>query len=201
MNREVIGTGIKKIASGYLFLYIAFHLGSVDILPDWAAYLLMLKGIGMIGEWKESALLLKPLGRILISWEVIEWIGSFLGITIELEVITNFICIMDLYFHFQMLTEISEIGKETGPGYWKKICRLRTVKTLLSTTMVVVTILPMPSIVWNGNDIIWDGILPALAIISLIFCFWICYTLRNLAMELICESDVTVEKVESSSDI
>ena len=191
MNKERVGSGIKKIAIGYLFLYIAIRLGRVDALPDWAAYLLMLKGIEMIGEWRESALLLKPLGRILIGWEVIEWIGSFLGITIELEIVTIFICIMDLYFHFQLLTEISEIGKETGPGYWKKICRLRTVKTLLSTTMAVVTIVPMPAIVWNGYDIIWDWLLPALAVISIVFCFWICYTLRNLAVDLLSGSDVT----------
>lgn len=191
MKKEVLGTGIKKIAAGYLFLHITFSLGVVDLLPDWAGYLLMLQGIGMIGEWRESALLLKSIGRILMGLEVLKWAGSFLGIALEVELLTVFMCMIDLYFHFQLLTEIAEIGRETGPGYWKKICRMRTAKTVLSTAMAVVTLLPVPHIVWNGYHLVRDWLMPGLAVIFLLLALWIFFTLRALASNLLLEGEIS----------
>lgn len=64
MNCEKLCNAIKKIAWGYILIHVNFSLNTLNILPDWAGYLLFLSAIPMIGEEDESTNLLMPLYHV-----------------------------------------------------------------------------------------------------------------------------------------
>ena len=66
MKNYILCAAIKKIAFGYLLIHLHINLGTIDILPGWAGYLLILSAIPSISVDEESAKLLEPLAKILL---------------------------------------------------------------------------------------------------------------------------------------
>ena len=65
MNPGKLSESVKRIAIGYLFLYLNINLGSLGILPDWVCYVLIVGQLSTLGEEEPSAPLLRPLGILL----------------------------------------------------------------------------------------------------------------------------------------
>ena len=69
-----ICTAVKKIAWGFFLVLIAINIGTIDILPDWAGYILMVSALPVLATQEESANLLRPFGIILVvPAGVMEW--------------------------------------------------------------------------------------------------------------------------------
>lgn len=149
-------SGISKVAWGYIFLFFDFNLGTVSILPDFVGYLLFLSAIGLLQEEEAELALLKPFGTILVLWSGAEWIASWFTISFDdsFQIFSIIICIVSIYFQFQMLTNLASIAakyQSYGMELDKDILRYRTIQTIMITgTMIFTYITPWLDETWLG---------------------------------------------------
>ncbi len=131
---------IRNIAWGYLLLHLNFSLGTLNILPDWAAYLIFFSGLAVLCKEDESAGLLRPLCIILALWEIFLWFSTLIGLELNATILQTILNIVSLYFHFQFLTNIADIAQRYDCPQSSSIRTLRTIRTVLSTLLS----LPLP---------------------------------------------------------
>ena len=54
MNHAGIRSALSRIAWAYLLIHLHFRLNNLDLLPDWAGYLLIFSAIGLLaGELRD----------------------------------------------------------------------------------------------------------------------------------------------------
>lgn len=142
MGHENRYNGIGKAAWGYFFIYIDLKINSVSLLPAFVGYLLFLSAIGYLREEERELELLRPLGVVLALWHGINWLASFGGADLNgmLPVVDILIGLVNLYFHFQLLTNLASVARKHQPeGYTldAELLRYRTVQTVLQTILIV----------------------------------------------------------------
>lgn len=184
MKENSLYGAIKKIAWGYVLIHVNFNLGTLNVLPNWAGYLLFLSAIPAIGEEDESVNLLKPLGRFICIAEVISWVNDLLGGVLNLYIINIIIGVIALYFHFQLLTNLANVAREYECSQESKILLLRTVKTILQTLFMIMSYTSL----FTQDFIVWS-----LLIVYLVIAVWICAVLFGFKNEL--EQKLTGEEV------
>lgn len=188
--------GISKAIWGYFFLYFDINLGTISILPSFVGYILFLKAIDLLEEEERELSLLKTLGLILVAWNVIEWLAKCVGYSFgnKWQFVTLIAGLLNMYFHFQFLTNIASIAikhQEENCAYDKTLLSCRTIQTLMLTVFLVVT-----NLSFIPEDIL---IYPTfiLAIIYIIVCIYIMATLnglrKNLKTENIIDNIITDE--------
>lgn len=174
MKQHKLSDAIKKIALGYMFLHINFHLNTINILPNWVAYILFVQALPALGEEEESANLLKPLGILLGVLEGIYWINTgFLGGEFPTGVIDIITSVLSLYFHFQLLTNLADIAHKYECSQEKKLLTLRTVKTILTTVITI-----------TNTFLIVNWAIYVIVIVLLAITIWICSIIFSLKNEL-----------------
>ena len=178
---QKLAIAVKNIAWGYLLLHFNVNLGRIDILPDWAGYLLILTALPVLGEKRPSALLLKPLGQLLAAYSGLVWFATILGWTNEIHVLRILPVVVSLYFHFQLLTDLAAVGQ--GPE-GMMILHLRTVYT------IVLTLIFLPSPKDNISNVTM-----VLAVTAMIVALCLCHTLFNLRRSLLVRVDGIAESV------
>lgn len=182
MEREQIANAVKKIAWGYVLLHVNINLGSLNILPNWLGYVLMLGALPILGESEPSALLLRPLGILLALWEGLLWGLTLFGVSFDSTVLNVIATALSLYFHFQLLTNLSELARQNDCPEERRILHLRTVRTLLITAFS----LPVP---WRQ----YEGLTIVFVLINLVVALWICSVLFSLCRSL---SGMDIPKAE-----
>lgn len=180
MGRQRLADGVKLIAFGYLFLHLNLNLGTLNVLPNWVGYLLILRALPALGEYEPSALLLRPLGILLALWEGFLWGMALLGSSQDDSLFTVIAAVIALYFHFQLLTNLADSAKQFGCPERSRILTLRTVRTVL------ITLLALP-VSWADYQVLTTGI----AIVFVIVAVWICVVLFSFrrSLELTPEAD------------
>jgi hypothetical protein len=173
MEQVRLAAAIKKIAWGYLLLHINFNLGSINILPNWLGYVLMLGALPILGAEIPEALLLRPLGILLAVWEGIAWGLPIFSISWDSAIFTTIATAVGLYFHFQLLTNLSQLAAQHNCPQDGALLRLRTVRTILLT----VFILPIP---WEK----YAALSIPLVVVNLAVGLWICQVLFSLRRSL-----------------
>lgn len=143
MEYENRYNGIGKAAWGYFFIYIDFKINSVSLLPAFVGYLLFLSAINYLREDERELELLKPLGVILVLWHGLNWFGSFAGVSLDgmWQVAGILVGMVNLYFHFQLLTNLASVARKYQPeGYALdgELLRYRTVQTVMLTALIVI---------------------------------------------------------------
>ncbi|MBR2409517.1 MAG: hypothetical protein IKB07_11260 [Lachnospiraceae bacterium] len=143
MGNEKRYTGIGKVAWGYLFVYFNLKINSVSLLPAFVGYLLFLSAIGDLREDERELELLKPLGIILAVWHGLNWLGSFwnAGLGGKWQVVDILIGMINLYFHFQLLTNLASVARRYQSErqvFDKKLLGYRTVQTVILTALIVI---------------------------------------------------------------
>lgn len=134
--------GIGKAAWGYLFIYFNINLGTVNILPTFVGYLLFLSAIKHLSGEERELKLLETLGAILMIWHLASWIASFAAIDLDgmLQVVDIIIGIINIYFHFQLLTNLASIAakyQHEGDELDKRILNCRTFQTVMLTAVII----------------------------------------------------------------
>lgn len=170
MDRNAMAKAVKWIGWGYFFLYINVTLGTINFLPAWVAYILMVRAIDLLGKEVPSLALLRPLGVLLGLWETVLWALSIVGLTPEnyyiLYALQLIAAALEIYFHFQLLTDLAAIAREAALPQERWLLRLRTVRTVLATAVAVA--------------IQWSDLLPLaifLAVAGIVVGLWICIVL------------------------
>lgn len=113
MEREKLYTALSRVAWAYVFIYINFTLGTLNILPPWVGYALILSALPLLAEERRDLPLLRPLGELLLGWDFCGWLLLFLsGITLESHFLfwDLLLTAANLYFHFQLFTDLAAIA-------------------------------------------------------------------------------------------
>lgn len=134
--------GLTRAAWGYFFLYFDINLGSVSILPAFVGYILFLSAIHYLKEEEKELSLLLTLVKILAAWHAITWLIKWIpiGIDVNLQFITLIINVINLYFHFQLLTNLSYIAdryQSDGLNLNQRMLDYRTLQTVILTGIMV----------------------------------------------------------------
>lgn len=142
MEYENRYNGIRKVFWGYFFLYFNINIESVSILPSFVGYLLFLSAIGCMEEEERELSLLRPLGGILAAWHGVTWLISWGGVTLDgrFPVVDILMGLINLYFHFQLLTNMASIARKHQPEDYSldaELLRYRTVQTVILTAMIL----------------------------------------------------------------
>ena len=74
MNRAGIYYGLTKIAWAFVLLYIDISLGTLNLLPDWAGYLLIWQAISLLSGERRALELLRPFCLGLGLWSAADWL-------------------------------------------------------------------------------------------------------------------------------
>lgn len=138
-------SGISRVAWGYFFLYFDINLGTVSILPSFIGYLLFLSAISYLKDEERELPLLRTLGIILTLWNTAQWVIHWFAV--DLNGLWQFsdilISLINLYFHFQLITNIASIAaKYQPPGYSLdlRLLRYRTLQTVMLTAVIILTL-------------------------------------------------------------
>jgi len=148
-------SGISKAAWGYFFLYFNINFNNVSILPSFVGYLLFLSAINLLKEEERELSLLRTLGVIMALWTGVEWVASFVGLNLEgmWQFIDIIISLVNLYFHFQFLTNLASIAAKYQPEGYEldvKLLGYRTLQTVMLTAIeVIIRFQPWLSEVWT----------------------------------------------------
>ncbi|MCD8367797.1 MAG: hypothetical protein LUC48_07215 [Clostridiales bacterium] len=172
-NREKLASAVRLTAWGYLLIRVALNLGTLDILPDWLGYLLILKALPAFGEEEPSAKLLRPLGIALALWEGVVWAAALFGVTVDSYLLTVLAGVVELYFHFQLLTDLSHIAGKYACPQEGKLLTLRTVYTVV----VTLSFLSLP---WED----WTVVSIAVVLTGVVTALWICKALFSFRRSL-----------------
>ena len=134
-NKERLAKSIKRIGLGYIFIYFHFKLGTMDLLPSWFSYIVFfrLAIIDGIAEEESSANLLKPLCIILGIYNLIIWFITMFGGSSNIYLVSEIASALELYFHFQLLTNLASIAEKYSCLQTQSIRTLRTIQTILLT--------------------------------------------------------------------
>ena len=147
-DRTKIYNGILKVIWGYFFLYFDFFInignGKISLIPKFVGFILFLKAIDLLKDIERELSLLKPLGIILGVWQVIEWLANCVGYSFDgkLQFINLIIGLLNLYFHFQFITNLASIAtkhQKEGCDYDKKLLKYRTIEVIVQSVFLIYT--------------------------------------------------------------
>ena len=135
-------TGIGRAAWGYFFIYFDINLNTVSILPSFIGYLLFLSAINHLCDEERELNLLRTLGIILTVWHIASWFASFGAIKLDgmLPAVDIIIGVVNIYFHFQLLTNLASIAAKYQPEGYEldaKLLRYRTMQTVMLTAVII----------------------------------------------------------------
>lgn len=183
--------GISKVAWGYFFIYFNIHINTVSLLPSFVGYGLFLSAIHDLKEEERELSLLHTLGVLLAVWHGAEWLVSWVGIDLEgvWQFLDIIISLVNLYFHFQLLTNLASIAATHQPDGYKqdaKLLRYRTLQTVILTAITAVTLLyPWLSAMWTAISVV-------MLIVYLIACICLMKALFDLRRCLPAYTEPTV---------
>ena len=182
-ERNRLRKAVGQVASGYLLIHLNINLGTLDILPDWAGYLLICQALAGLTREDESAGLLKPLGLVLAVWHGIKWVADIVGASIDINILSIVATVVSLYFHFQLLTNLAGIAAAFDCPQRGALLGLRTVRTVVDTVLQI--------IVYMGSfeKESWQAVLLILGVVQLVVLIWLCAELFGLKKALLSADD------------
>ena len=110
MNHAGIRSALSRIAWAYLLIHLHFRLNNLDLLPDWAGYLLIFSAIGLLAGELRDLPLLRPFCILLGAVSGVDWLSFLLTgaeFTGRFFLLSALITCVALYFHFQLLTDLA----------------------------------------------------------------------------------------------
>lgn len=175
-----IRSAVKKVAWGFFLILFHINIGTIDILPDWAGYALMVSALSFIALEEESAKLLKPIGTILVVWNVIEWVLKIFGLDAYLNFIAIIPSVLNIYFSFQLFTNLAGIAKKYSCPQEKRLLVFRTLYVICTVISVSLLYLGLLS---EGSEV-YMMLMMGFVVINLILALCILFTLFGLSSAL-----------------
>lgn len=170
-----IRRALTKIAWAYVLLYLDFNLTvndhALNLLPNWAGYLLIFSAIVLLGTELRSLLLLKPFCVLLGAVSGVDWLAVLLTgqeLTGRFFLFSILLICVGIYFRFQMLTDLSQLAEDHGiRADSLRLCRNA------EAVIQVLLMLPLP---WEDNTAL-TALYIGLLIAGFIVCAFIIYQL------------------------
>lgn len=155
-DKAIIYKSITKIAYGYILILVGVMIGTIDILPDFIGYIMMLYAIDALKDESKTIALLKPFGIALAIWKFIFFALKAFGI--ESVTVSAFypaaamlyiiyiadilVSIISIYFDYQLLTEMSFLAKKyqgESSNLDKTILMRRNINTVCMTSAFLIS--------------------------------------------------------------
>lgn len=162
---------VRKITKGYLLIFLAINIWTIDILPDWAGYLIIISALPVLAKREKSVMLIKPLGIALAVYSLIWWILGIFGGTVNITAVNIIFTVLKMYFDFQLITNIAQLAADDVKK--RKILILRNAMMILHTCAAVLGIL---------SKTVYAA--AAVIVVYLIMWLWIFIELRRIAKSL-----------------
>ena len=162
---QTLYTGVSRAAWGYFFLYFDIRLGQLNILPEFGAYLLFLSAIHFLEGQRRDLALLRPLGWLLAAWSGLGWAAELFGAAVDFPVVGIVIGAVQMYFHFQMMTDFAALAQcyqGADQTLDRRLLRCRTLQTLLLTATTILFYLQerLPEV--------WAAVMVVLAVVYIV---------------------------------
>ena len=191
-----IYNGISKAIWGYFFLYFNINLGTISILPSFIGYILFLKSIDLLQDEERELSLLKTLGVILGIWEGIQWLANCVGYSFDgkWQFVNLIIGLVNLYFHFQFLTNLASIAtkhQQENCIYDKDLLTCRTVQVIIQTLFLTISNLNL-DFTYSAEELMFY-VTMIFMIVYFIFLLGIGRTLIQLRKHLKNDEEITEE--------
>ena len=177
---EELKKGFQYAAFGYFFLYINITINKVDLLPAFVGYILFLEAIKFLRKEERELNLLDHPGRLLIIWNLILWILKWFQIEPDWQFVSLISSALNLYFHFQLLTNLASIaGRYEGEKNFKqRILMYRTLQTVILTAVTGITCLE------SLLSQVWQYVAIAMAVVYLILGICLIKVLLDVRAEI-----------------
>ncbi len=171
-TNEKLYKAISNIAYGFIFILIHIKIGPFDILPDFVGFILITRSVISLKDECKTIRLLKPLGIFLAVWKAAELLLSFTDVMTILMAIhlPSVVTIINIYFYFQLFTDISLIAEKyqpEGSNFNKKLITGRNIYIITETIIFLLTYLILNTEALAQNDLS-AYILAPVSIINLI---------------------------------
>lgn len=164
-EREQLSRALRKIFWGYVFLYFNLYLGTINLLPAALSFFLFYQAIrDCLEKEEEDTELLKSMCMILGVYHLINEFIIMFQIPVELFLIEEIMAVLALYFHFQFLTNLSNIADKYSYLAVDILLTLRTVSTVIMTIL---------TFTMNFKEVEWLSlmIMVAQVFITIFICF------------------------------
>ncbi len=183
-DNNSIYNAITKIAFAYILILIKIMIVTIDILPDFIGYLMILNAAASLKNECKSISLLKSFCVILAIWNFITFIFDLFGInsvTVPVDAvsviivyiisfITMIISIISIYFNYQMSTEMSLLAAKYHNDKLSKTFITR--RNIITVCQTVIFLINNITPVFNGipDDIrYYLMIIPGLIALAVMF--------------------------------
>ena len=114
---------------GYIFLWVKISIGTLQLLPSFVGYGLLKEGLKKLAPRRPSLSLLEPLANVLMGTSLVEWVFMLVSFRNPLQNLWWIAGVLDLYFHYQLLTDLAEIVGEAGTEEARKASgKLRVIR-------------------------------------------------------------------------
>ena len=108
---------MKKLFWGFFFIYLNFNLNfnqhSLNVLPDFVGYILLLQGARILEDESEFFSRARPFATGMTIYSAILWIGALLGVASEANWITQILgiisVIVSLYISWLLIRGVQEL--------------------------------------------------------------------------------------------
>lgn len=181
---DSLASALRKVAWGWILLHCNFNLGTLNILPDWLGYLLILNALSVLAKSVRSATLLIPFGMGLTGWSLVTWGLDIFGVSIQSLWLDLPVTVIGLYFQFQLLTDLAELADD-----WfcagRTLRKYRTVQTVLTTVLWLIGFFAVHKTAYAMADIL-DGTFWGFALMVLLiagFLTTICIAHRLFSLQ------------------
>lgn len=190
---ESLASALRKVAWGWILLHCNFNLGTLNILPDWLGYLLILQALSVLAASVRSAALLISFGMGLTGWSLVTWVLDIFGVSITFLWLDLLVTVIGLYFQFQLLTDLAELADDWFCEQGTPLRKARTVQTVLTTVLWLAGFFMVNK---TGFDIVevldgtfWGYILTVLLLAGFITTICIARQLFTLQRDIACMSE------------
>jgi len=179
-DREKLIGALGKVAWAYVFFYWDINFFVVNLLPDWAGWLLIWNALLVLGKEIPTAKLLQNPAQILFFWGLGAEILEFFGVQVIsgnttvslLSAVKLVMGVLNIYVNFQLFTDLAALSDREDLGRGKQLRTLRVINVLVPTLMS----LPfLESLKWFYRAAVW---------VQLIAMIWTGVTLFSLRKAL-----------------
>lgn len=140
-----LGHAMTYILWGYVVLHFSINVetwfsseaGTLDLLPGWLGFLLYLHALRTLEEEEPSAALLSPMAKVLAVLYGILWVTAMFTDSPYLLVLDLIETVLNMYFVFQLFTNLAAIAGRYGYSGQNRLLTLRTVNTVMSAGIYI----------------------------------------------------------------
>lgn len=143
-----LADSVRKVAWGYLLMYLHIKINGFDLLPDWLGWILFWFAVQGLKTARPKIVLLEGFTVVLGILEVVQWL-PFWETPDWLGIVSVTMTVVHIYFDFQLLTELAGLAQDRreelgGVDHSSGLLHARTVAVVLRTCFIMLTCLPIP---------------------------------------------------------